>query len=126
MSTRMRSATREGARYFQEGFYRSELGTRMKLTRACGYALHALVFMATEKKERPVASHEIAKARSIPERFLLKVLKPLVTARVLSSLKGPNGGYKLAKSPRDISLLDIVEAVDGPIHGYAPVTGEDG
>ena len=43
-----------------------------------------------------------AKARHIPERFLLKVLKPLVSARVLMSVKGPNGGYRIAKSPSQI------------------------
>ena len=86
----------------------------MKLTRASSYAVHALVFMATQKENRPVASRTIAKARGVPERFLLKVLKPLVSARVLHSIKGPNGGYCLAKSPSEISLLDVVEAVDGP------------
>jgi len=78
--------------------------------------------MAVQDQDRPVASHLIAQARGIPERFLLKVLKPLVSSRVLLSIKGPNGGYRLAQSPRNISLLDIVEAVDGPIRGQAPFT----
>ena len=71
----------------------------MKLTRASSYALHAVAFMAAQKVNKPVASHLIAKARGIPERFLLKVLKPLVSARVLHSIKGPNGGYRLARAP---------------------------
>jgi Rrf2 family protein len=94
----------------------------MKLTRASSYALHAVAFMATQKQNHPVASHHVAKARGIPERFLLKVLKPLVSARILHSVKGPNGGYRLARSPSDISMLDIVEAVDGPIRGQAPLS----
>jgi Rrf2 family protein len=96
----------------------------MKLTRASSYALHAVVFMAQQKNDKPVASHNIADARGIPERFLLKVLKPLVSARVLHSIKGPNGGYRLAKAPADISMLDIVQAVDGPIRGQAPFSEE--
>jgi len=80
--------------------------------------------MASQKSDKPVASHNIAQARNIPERFLLKVLKPLVSARVLLSIKGPNGGYRLAKSPGDISMADIVEAVDGPIRGMAPFSEE--
>ncbi len=80
--------------------------------------------MADQDKNEPVASHVIAKARKIPERFLLKVLKPLVSARVLSSIKGPNGGYRLAKSANEITLLEILEAVDGPIRGLAPLSGE--
>jgi Rrf2 family protein len=98
----------------------------MKLTRASSYAIHALVFMANQKKNRPVASHHIAKARGIPERFLLKVLKPLVSARVLHSIKGPNGGYRLARSPSDISILEILEAVDGPIRGQPTFSREEG
>src|SRR3984893_3666707 len=100
----------------------------MKLTRASSYALHSVVYMAAQKQHKPVASHRIAEARGIPERFLLKVLKPLVSARVLLSLKGPNGGYRLLKSPKQITLLEVVEAVDGPIRGDAPPvgTGKDG
>ena len=97
----------------------------MKLTRASSYALHALAFMAQQKAhEKPMASHNIAAARTIPERFLLKVLKPLVSARVLLSVKGPNGGYRLAKPADKITMLEIMEAVDGPIRGVAPFEEE--
>jgi Rrf2 family protein len=91
----------------------------MKLTRASSYALHAVAYMASHKNDSPVASHNIAKATkpNIPERFLLKVLKPLVSARVLQSVKGPNGGYKLARPATTISVLEIIEAVDGAIQG---------
>ncbi|HZU38489.1 MAG TPA: Rrf2 family transcriptional regulator [Gemmataceae bacterium] len=96
----------------------------MKLTRASSYALHAVAFMAAQKHDRPIASHLIAQARGIPERFLLKVLKPLVQARVLLSIKGPNGGYRLARPASDISMLEILEAVDGPIRGQSPLSEE--
>jgi Rrf2 family protein len=78
--------------------------------------------MAAQKQNNPMASHLIARAQGIPERFLLKVLKPLVSAGVLHSIKGPNGGYRLARSGSDVTLLDIVEAVDGPVRGQAPIT----
>jgi Rrf2 family protein len=97
----------------------------MRLTRASSYALHAVAYMAVQKSDRPVASHKIAQERGIPERFLLKVLKPLVSARVLLSIKGPNGGYRLARPASDISMLEILEAVDGPIRGIAPLTEEN-
>ena len=54
------------------------------------------------------------------ERFLLKVLKPLVSAGVLYSVRGPNGGYRLARPAKGITLLDVVEAVDGPVRGETP------
>jgi Rrf2 family protein len=98
----------------------------MKLTRASSYALQALVHLVDQPPERPVASHVVAEARGIPERFLLKVLKPLVSARVLLSVKGPNGGYRLARPARQVTLLEVVEAVDGPIQGDAPPVGKNG
>jgi Rrf2 family protein len=82
--------------------------------------------MAGQRQNKPVASHHIAKARGIPERFLLKVLKPLVSARVLHSIRGPNDGYRLARSAADVSMLEIVEAVDGPIRGHAPLSQIEG
>ena len=91
----------------------------MKLTRAASYALHALVYLAARKNNDTCPSHIIARARRIPERFLLKILKPLVSARVLSSVKGPNGGYRLARPAKDISLLEVLEAIDGPIQGQS-------
>jgi Rrf2 family protein len=81
--------------------------------------------MATQKKDIPTASHHIAHKRGIPERFLLKVLKPLVSAQILYSVKGPNGGYRLARPSNDITLLEIIEAVDGPIRGHAPTGHSD-
>ena len=94
----------------------------MRLTRAVDYAVHAVVAMASNPKEGngPVASHLTAQAQGIPERFLLKVLKPLVSAGILRSIKGPNGGYHLAKPTKTITLLDVVEAVEGPLHGRTP------
>src|SRR5438094_7851364 len=81
--------------------------TVMKLTRASSYALHAVAHLATQKPNVPVPSHLVARARGIPERFLLKVLKPLVSARVLHSVKGPNGGYRLARPASAISIVEI-------------------
>jgi len=98
----------------------------MKLTRASSYALQAVEYMAAREDNTPVASHQIAEARGIPERFLLKVLRPLVAARLLQSAKGPHGGYQLGRPASQISLLEVVEAVDGPIRGQAPLVQETG
>jgi Rrf2 family protein len=92
----------------------------MKLTRASDYALGALVHLARAGEGRPLPSHLIADAHGIPERFLVKVLRPLVNAGILRSVKGPGGGYRLGRSPREVSLLEVVQAVDGPIRGTAP------
>jgi Rrf2 family protein len=98
----------------------------MKFTRAFSYAIHALVFLAAKGKNRPMASQKIAQARDIPEGFLLKALKLLVSARILHSFKGSNGGFRLARAASEITILDVVEAVDGPICGRpaAPTVGD--
>ena len=96
----------------------------MKLTHATGYAFKALVVLA-QGDGRPVASHNIAAAQGLPEKFLLKVLRPLVNAGLLRSNKGPNGGYQLAKAAGAITLLEVVEAAEGPVRGEAPAVGDD-
>ena len=92
----------------------------MKLSRASTYAVHALAYLAEQGEEHAVASHTIAKARGIPERFLLKVLKPLASGSILRSMKGPNGGYRLARPMAKITLLEVIEIVEGPIRGLLP------
>ena len=90
----------------------------MRLTRASQYAIGALVHMAG-KPDGISASHDIARAEGIPELFLLKALKTLVSARVLYSAQGAHGGYRLAKRATQVTLLEIIEAVEGPIRGDA-------
>jgi Rrf2 family protein len=95
----------------------------MRFTRAITYTVHALVFMASRAGNPTLASHEVAEVAGLPERFLLKVLKRLVTAGILQSVRGPGGGFRLARAPRRISLLEVVEAVEGPVGRPIPLTG---
>jgi Rrf2 family protein len=62
---------------------------------------------------------EIAQAQKIPGSFMAKILRSLVRARLLDSARGVNGGFSLARPPSEITMLDIVEAVEGPL-GIAP------
>ena len=92
----------------------------MRLTRGCGHALRALEHLAARRDGRPATARDIAEARGAPKRFLLRVLKALVTAGLLRSAPGPGGGYRLGRPAARITLLEVVEAVDGPIRGEAP------
>lgn len=89
----------------------------MRLTQASRYAIRALVLIGAHENNGFLTSEHIAGVAKISEMFLLKALKPLVSAGILRSLKGPGGGYQMARTPRDVTLLEIVEAVDGPIRG---------
>jgi Rrf2 family protein len=87
----------------------------MKLTHGSGYALHALNHLAERPNGGPVAAHAIARACHIPELFLRKILESLVSAGLLRSARGPGGGYALARPAPRITLLEVVEAVDGAL-----------
>jgi Rrf2 family protein len=98
----------------------------MRLTRASSYALHAVDYLVAQKTtDAPIPSHVIARAEGIPERFLLKALKPLVSAQILVSTMGPNGGFRLARPASAVTLLEVVEAIDGPVRGHSPLSEGD-
>jgi len=95
----------------------------MRLSRTATYALQATWRLATEKSSEPAPCSRIAEEGHMPERFLLQVLRRLVTAGILESVRGSEGGYRLHKSPEDITVLEIIEAVEGRIDGADPPDG---
>ncbi len=58
----------------------------------------------------------------MPERFLLQILRNLVTHGILRSTRGVDGGYSLVRSPDEVSLLEVIEAIEGPLNTGEPVT----
>jgi len=87
----------------------------MRISRSTGYAILAVGYLAQHQKEGIVLSQDIAKKYKIPLEYLLKILQQMVRANVLRSKRGPKGGFSLARSPKKISLLEIIEAVEGPM-----------
>ena len=94
----------------------------MKLSRAVGYALQATLQLAKAKSDTPVPSSRLAADGDMPERFLLQILRSLVTRGVLRSARGIDGGYSLAHPPEETSLLSVIEAIDGPLDTQLPLT----
>lgn len=86
----------------------------MKTSRSTGYALLAVGFIAKNRDKGIILSQDIAKKHKIPLEYLLKILQQLVRSNVLKSKRGPRGGFSLAMTPKKISMLNIIEAVDGP------------
>lgn len=97
----------------------------MKLSRTVTYALQATMQLAESKSLTPVPCSQIASKGEMPERFLLQVLRSLVNHGVLRSTRGVDGGYKLVRSPDDISLLEVIEAIEGPLDSKLPVASGD-
>jgi Rrf2 family protein len=88
----------------------------MKLSRTAAYALQAILQLArSETAGVPIPCSRLASEGKMPERFLLQILRNLVTNGILVSARGVDGGYALDRKPEDISLLDVIEAVDGPV-----------
>jgi Rrf2 family protein len=85
------------------------------MSRSAGYALAAVGYIAQNDKDGAVLSAKISDGYGIPLEYLLKILQQLVRANVLRSKRGPHGGFFLARRTDDITLLQIVEAVDGPL-----------
>jgi Rrf2 family protein len=88
------------------------------MSRKCDYALRALIRMGVDGKSGYHNISEIARAEEIPVKYLEQIFAALKKAGILSAKPGPSGGYKLRKPASDITLIDIVRLIDGPV---APV-----
>lgn len=86
----------------------------MQITRQTDYAIRCIIFLAEHPNEVMVVD-EVARAKSIPKVFLSKILQKLTRVGIVRSYRGVKGGFKLAKSPKDITLLDVIEAIEGPV-----------
>jgi Rrf2 family protein len=92
----------------------------MKLSRTVSYALQATLQLAKARSPAPVPCSRLASEGKMPERFLLQILRSLVAHGILGSTRGVDGGYTLARTPEDVSLLEIIEAIEGPLTSTVP------
>jgi Rrf2 family protein len=84
------------------------------LSNTCKYGIRAVLYLAVNAGEgQKIGIKQISKDLEIPTPFLGKILQSLAKHHLLSSTKGPNGGFGLGKKPEDILLMDIVEIIDG-------------
>ena len=87
----------------------------MKLSQASDYAFRAILYLAKQGVGNRVDAQTISEVENIPKRFLLKTFRKLAQTDIIESYRGKYGGYALAKDPAEVTLLDVVEAVEGPI-----------
>lgn len=93
----------------------------MRVTARSDYAIRALLELAAAAETAPMRAEAIARAQSIPAKFLENLLGDLRRARLVVSQRGAEGGYRLARPAATIALADVIRAVDGPL---AAVRGE--
>jgi Rrf2 family protein len=94
----------------------------LRISRKIDYALRAMIYLASIAGDAVVPFREIARQM---EDFLAKILKTLVDQGLVRSTRGPHGGYALARPSADISFLDVIEAVEGPVAVNVCLDGED-
>ena len=87
----------------------------MQITRQADYAVRAVYHLTKLGPDSRAATSHIAEEQHIPPSFLAKIISQLSVAGLLHTSRGARGGVTLARDPEDISLLDVVEAIDGPI-----------
>jgi Rrf2 family protein len=87
----------------------------LELSRKSDYALRAVIYLARISPERYGRVSEIAKAKGIPQAFLAQILPLLANRGVVKSQQGAHGGYALARSPGEITFLEVIECVEGPL-----------
>jgi Rrf2 family iron-sulfur cluster assembly transcriptional regulator len=87
---------------------------RLQLTKRTDYAIRACVYLAARSGDGPASSRRIAREMEIPEGFLPRVLGDLADAGIVGSQLGRSGGYWLQLSPDNLSVLNLIEIVEGP------------
>jgi Rrf2 family protein len=91
----------------------------MRLGRTSIYGLSAVMYLASVDSSRPSTVQEIADATGMPIEYLRKLLGRLLRGRIIRSVRGRKGGFRLGKSTDRITLLAIVEAIEGPVDDAA-------
>lgn len=87
----------------------------MQITRQADYAVRAVHYLSRLGPDQRAATSQIAQEQRIPPSFLAKIVSQLSVAGLLQTSRGARGGVSLARPPEQISLLEVVEAIDGPI-----------
>lgn len=84
------------------------------ISKTCQYAVRALVYIANQRTDEYISIKEIAEDNDLSYFFLGKIMNTLSQKAIVATFRGPRGGVKLARPAEDISLFDIVQAIDGP------------
>lgn len=87
----------------------------MRVSAKSDYALRALIEIAGDPEGGPISAEELGRRQEIPHGFLLSILADLRRAGVVTAQRGQSGGWRMAKSPGDVSVADVIRAVDGPL-----------
>lgn len=90
----------------------------MKLTNATEQALAIIAILSTQAEDVPASSKAVHQKLSVSQSYIKKLLRKLVVSNIIEGVSGNNGGFYLERHLKDISLLEIVEAIEGPLDSF--------
>jgi len=95
----------------------------VRVSEAASIAMHTMVYLAG-RRDGLVSTRQIAEALQVSEAHLSKVLQRLAKVGLVASIRGPKGGFRLARAPEDVRLMDVYEAIEGPLGTDTCLLGE--
>jgi Rrf2 family protein len=87
----------------------------MVLTRAGDYGIFGVIYLAKQPKGKIISLAEVSKAEGIPEKFLAKIFQSLTRSGLIRSHRGAKGGFSLARPANEITVKELLEAIQGPV-----------
>ncbi len=88
----------------------------MKLTRGGEYGIRGVLYLSQQEEGKVSMLSAIAKAQDVPPRFLAKIFQALAKASIVRSHRGAKGGFSLARPASEVTIRDVIEAVEGPLY----------
>lgn len=97
----------------------------MQFTKAEAYGLHGVIFLAEQPEGKITPLSEVAEAQDVPEKFLAKIFQGLTKAGIVKSHRGVKGGFALLKPPDVLTVMEVLEAIQGPYYIAKCLAGEE-
>jgi Rrf2 family protein len=97
----------------------------VRITAKSDYAVRAAIVLATANLQGPVTAETIAQSQDIPVKFLLNILSELKRGRIVTSQRGTRGGFKLARPAAEITVADVIRAMEGPLASVHEILPEN-
>jgi Rrf2 family protein len=98
------------------------MGRAMKIFRGAGYALMAVAYIAQHGKGKPVKAQTISETYGLSHVYLMKIMVQLAKVYILGGKRGPGGGFVLGSRGDEVTMLDVIEAIDGSMEKVTDLT----
>jgi Rrf2 family protein len=102
--------------FFSPNYLRGDFREMFKLSRGAEYAVRGLLYLSSQEEGKVSFIEEISEAQDVPRAYLAKIFQTLAKKGLVKSYRGPEGGFALVRKPAEISMLEVIETMEGPMH----------